>query len=96
MQTVAEGMEVLVDAFNQGDLLFIEEVEDIRAGTLLGHGRRRQSADRSLVFDGDQGAKKAFLTRMLTNLKAVYLRGRITNERFKSLNTCRCATRTNR
>ena len=70
---VAEGMEVLVDAFNQGDLLFIEEVEDIlsRNSLLVTGEDGKVQIDRSFLTE-TKVRKKAFLTRMLTNLKAVY------------------------
>ena len=70
---VAEGMEVLVDAFNQGDLLFIEEVEDIlsRNSLLVTGEDGKVQIDRSFLTE-TKVRKKAFLMRMLTNLKAVY------------------------
>jgi regulator of sirC expression with transglutaminase-like and TPR domain len=70
---VAEGMEVLVDAFNQGDLLFIEEVEDIlsRNSLLVTGEDGKVQIDRSFLTE-TKVRKKAFLTRMLTNLKAIY------------------------
>ena len=66
-------MEVLVDAFNQGDLLFIEEVEDIlsRNSLLVTGEDGKVQIDRSFLTE-TKVRKKAFLMRMLTNLKAVY------------------------
>ena len=68
---LAEGMEVLVDPFNQGDVLFIEEVEDILSkNSLLGEGGKVQ-IERSFLQE-TKIRKKAFLTRMLVNLKSIY------------------------
>lgn len=66
---IAEGMEVLVDAFNQGDILFIEEVEDILAKNSNVAGKVQ--IDRSFLSE-TKIRKKAFLTRMLGNLRAIY------------------------
>ena len=68
---LAEGMEVLVDPFNQGDVLFIEEVEDILSkNSLFGEGGKVQ-IERSFLQE-TKIRKKAFLTRMLVNLKSIY------------------------
>jgi len=66
---VADGMEILVDAFNQGDILFIEEVEDILARNSNVAGKVQ--IDRSFLSE-TKIRKKAFLTRMLGNLRAIY------------------------
>ena len=60
---VAEGMEVLVDAFNQGDLLFIEEVEDIlsRNSLLVTGEDGKVQIDRSFLTE-TKVRKKAFLS----------------------------------
>ena len=66
-----EEMEILVDAFNQGDIMFIEEVEDILArNSGLAEGQKVQ-IDRSFLRE-TKISKRAFLTRMLTNLRAIY------------------------
>ncbi|OUS47056.1 Transglutaminase-like superfamily-domain-containing protein [Ostreococcus tauri] len=66
-----EEMEILVDAFNQGDIMFIEEVEDILArNSGLAEGQKVQ-IDRSFLRE-TKIRKRAFLTRMLTNLRAIY------------------------
>jgi regulator of sirC expression with transglutaminase-like and TPR domain len=69
---VADDMEVLVDAFNQGDLLFIEQVEDIlTSNSMLSEGQKVQ-IDRSFL-EQREVRKKAFLTRILGNLKSIYM-----------------------
>jgi regulator of sirC expression with transglutaminase-like and TPR domain len=66
-----EGMEVLVDAFNQGDVLFIEEVEDaLGRNSGLADGQRIE-IDRSFL-EQTKINKKAFLTRVLGALKSMY------------------------
>jgi len=65
------GMEILVDAFNLGDTLFIEEVENILSrNSMLSDGQKVQ-IERTFLEQRDV-AKKAFLTRMLGNLKGIY------------------------
>ena len=69
---VSDDMEVLVDAFNQGDLLFIEQVEDIlTSNSMLSEGQKVQ-IDRSFL-EQREIRKKAFLTRILGNLKSIYV-----------------------
>jgi regulator of sirC expression with transglutaminase-like and TPR domain len=69
-----EDVAILVDPFNRGDVLFIEEVEDIlsqNSSGFLGAGTTKVQIERSF-FEQTEVRKKAFLTRMLGNLKSIY------------------------
>ena len=67
-----EDVAILVDPFNRGDVLFIEEVEDILSQNSSGFlGTTKVQIERSF-FEQTEVRKKAFLTRMLGNLKSIY------------------------
>jgi regulator of sirC expression with transglutaminase-like and TPR domain len=61
-----EEMEIFVDAFNQGEILFLQDCKD-RLNQLFGQPVELQPAFFQAV------APRQFLARMLTNLKVIYL-----------------------
>ena len=71
IRPVVEDMEVLVDCFNDGELKFVEDVEDMLKKFYTMGEADKLTIDRS--FFADNWMKpRAFLTRMLTNLKQIY------------------------
>ena len=71
IRPVVEDMEVLVDCFRGGDLLFVEDVEEmLKKHYAMGEGETL-SIDRSFFQDSSM-KPRAFFTRMLTNLKQIY------------------------
>jgi len=68
LQPDVEGMEVLVDAFS-GEILFKEEAEE-RLGEMMG---ATVEIDPKLLQGRHGCSKRAWLARMLYNLKAMYL-----------------------
>jgi len=75
IRPVVEDMEVLVDCFNDGELKFVEDVEDmLRKFYTMGEADKL-TIDRSFFTDNSV-KPRAFLTRLLTNLKADLLQRR--------------------
>ena len=71
IRPVVEDMEVLVDCFNDGELKFVEDVEDmLRKFYTMGEADKL-TIDRSFFTDNSV-KPRAFLTRLLTNLKQIY------------------------
>lgn len=71
IRPVVEDMEVLVDCFRGGEILFVEDVEEmLKVHFTLGEGETL-SIDRSFFQDASL-KPRAFFTRMLTNLKQIY------------------------
>ena len=71
IRPVVEDMEVLVDCFRGGEIMFVEDVEEmLRAYMQLAEGEKLQ-IDRSF-FQDETVKPRAFFTRVLTNLKQIY------------------------
>ena len=71
IRPVVEDMEVLVDCFRGGEIMFLEDVEEmLRAYMVVTEGEKLQ-IDRSF-FQDETVKPRAFFTRMLTNLKQIY------------------------
>lgn len=71
IRPVVEDMEVLVDCFNDGELKFVEDVEDMLKKFYTMGEADKLTIDRSFFADNSM-KPRAFLTRMLTNLKQIY------------------------
>ena len=71
IRPVVEDMEVLVDCFNDGELKFVEDVEDMLKKFYTVGEADKLTIDRSFFADNSM-KPRAFLTRMLTNLKQIY------------------------
>ena len=69
VRPVAEGVEALVDVYNAGAIIAVEDAEALLS-PLYGQGAKIV-IDRSF-FNDDQPKPRAMLTRMLTNLKQIY------------------------
>ena len=69
VRPVAEGVEALVDVYNAGAIIAVEDAEEL-LGPLYGQGAKI-SIDRSF-FDDNTPKPRSILTRMLTNLKQIY------------------------
>mmetsp|Transcript_14545 Transcript_14545/g.23952 ORF Transcript_14545/g.23952 Transcript_14545/m.23952 type:complete len:437 (+) Transcript_14545:265-1575(+) len=71
IRPVVDEMEVLVDCFRGGEILFVEDVEEmLKKHYTMGDGET-VTIDRSFFQDEDV-KPRAFFTRMLTNLKQIY------------------------
>ena len=71
IRPVVEDMEVLVDCFNDGERQFVEDVEDMLKKFYAMGEKDTLTIDRSFFADNSM-KPRAFLTRMLTNLKQIY------------------------
>ena len=69
VRPVAEGVEALVDVYNAGAIIAVEDAEELLS-PLYGQGAKI-SIDRSF-FDDNTPKPRSILTRMLTNLKQIY------------------------
>jgi len=63
--------EILVDCFHDGDVLFVEDAEEMLSKLYRLRKGERVTIDRSFLEDNHL-KPRAFYTRMLTNLKSIY------------------------
>ena len=63
--------EILVDCFHDGDVLFVEDAEEMLSKLYRLWKGERVTIDRSFLEDNHL-KPRAFYTRMLTNLKSIY------------------------
>jgi hypothetical protein len=75
IRPVVEDMEVLVDCFKGGELVFVEDVEDmLKTYYTMGETKNpyeKLTIDRSF-FNDNEVKPRSFFTRVLTNLKQIY------------------------
>jgi hypothetical protein len=64
-------MEVLVDCFKGGELVFVEDVEDMLKTYYTMGESEKLTIDRSF-FSDNEVKPRSFFTRVLTNLKQIY------------------------
>jgi len=71
IRPVVEDMEVLVDCFKGGELVFVEDVEDMLKTYYTMGESEKLTIDRSF-FNDNEVKPRSFFTRVLTNLKQIY------------------------
>lgn len=71
IRPLAENVEILVDCYNKGETLFVEDAEKLLAPYYGLEDASQLKIDRSFLNDHTLHPR-TFLTRMLTNLKQIY------------------------
>ncbi|KAK3269915.1 hypothetical protein CYMTET_21663 [Cymbomonas tetramitiformis] len=71
IRPLAEDVEILVDCYNKGETLFVEDAEKLLAPYYGLEDASQLKIDRSFLNDHTLHPR-TFLTRMLTNLKQIY------------------------